>query len=401
MKSIAQSNTALIAAGDNPYLTQRQIQANSSSSAKDQPFSFQSATMRRNQLALDLQLGKYQGVGKVTLATINQAGDNRTAPKIITAGIFNAAAHARAEPAKSALNQVLPLLERRPYDVGLILVIVQLYVLADKTTTATTLLEAFLARLEGATSSSDHSTSYIPGLVAILVSLYAHQDRTSSIKTQLSKAAAYWRNKPERVLPPTNFLISAGLAMLDQPGDSDIELAQDLFQSVFAQNSQSVIAVAGMAAATTKAGSVSEEIQSRLPTVEKLTAGINVAGLETAGIAKLPATASTATTGSKRAAPPESTTTIPKKKRRQGKLPRDYEPNKQPDPERWLPLRDRSNWRPKGKKGKGRAPGGERGGMTQGGIVSDELSRLTTPAPSAGVVQSKKAASSKKASRKR
>lgn len=355
--------------------------------------------MHRNRLALDLQLGKYTGIAETTLKTVKEASnDTMTSSSVITAGIFNAAAHARAEPARTALKQVLPLLERRPNDVGLILVIVQLYILTDNATTATALLEAFLARLETETSPS---ARYTPGLIAILITLYAHQDRTSSIKTELSKAAAYWRNKPEGAHPPTSFLTSAGLALLDQPEDADIKLARDLFQTVHAHDPDSVTAAAGLAASITDPNTIGKDFASRLPTIEKLTAGIDVSTLESAGIARLPAVSSTGTAGSKRAAPTEAIKPATKKQHRQGKLPKDYDPNKQPDPERWLPLRDRSNWRPKGKKGKGRAQGGERGGMTQGGIVSEEPSRPSTPAQSAGVVQSKKAAGGKKGGRKR
>ena len=55
------------------------------------------------------------------------------------------------------------------------------------------------------------------------------------------------------------------------------------------------------------------------------------------------------------------------KKRRKRKLPKNYEEGKTPDPERWLPLRDRSSYRPKGRKGKKKA-----GESTQGGVVKEE-----------------------------
>ena len=48
-------------------------------------------------------------------------------------------------------------------------------------------------------------------------------------------------------------------------------------------------------------------------------------------------------------------------------MPKDFDPNKKMDPERWLPIRDRSTYRPKGKKGKKRAEG-----LTQGGAVAEE-----------------------------
>ncbi|CRK48855.1 hypothetical protein BN1723_016965, partial [Verticillium longisporum] len=56
----------------------------------------------------------------------------------------------------------------------------------------------------------------------------------------------------------------------------------------------------------------------------------------------------------------------PQKKRKR-KLPKDFEEGKKMDPERWLPLRDRSSYRPKGKKGKKKA-----NDSTQGGFVKEE-----------------------------
>ena len=43
-----------------------------------------------------------------------------------------------------------------------------------------------------------------------------------------------------------------------------------------------------------------------------------------------------------------------------------FDTSKKPDPERWLPLWDRSGYKPKAKKGRGKAGGGG-GGATQGG----------------------------------
>lgn len=48
---------------------------------------------------------------------------------------------------------------------------------------------------------------------------------------------------------------------------------------------------------------------------------------------------------------------------RKSRLPKNYEQGKAPDPERWLPLRDRSTYRPKGKKGRAKAA------LTQGGVA--------------------------------
>ena len=52
---------------------------------------------------------------------------------------------------------------------------------------------------------------------------------------------------------------------------------------------------------------------------------------------------------------------------RKSRLPKDYDASKTPDPERWLPLKDRSTYRLKGRKGRQKAAE-----KTQGGGVSGE-----------------------------
>lgn len=73
-------------------------------------------------------------------------------------------------------------------------------------------------------------------------------------------------------------------------------------------------------------------------------------------------------TGAKRPAPDGATDERATKKcRKRRRLPKNVVEGKAPDPERWLPLRDRSAYRPRGKKGKKRVAE-----STQGGIVRDE-----------------------------
>ena len=73
--------------------------------------------------------------------------------------------------------------------------------------------------------------------------------------------------------------------------------------------------------------------------------------------------------------PPEK-----KKRVRLSKRPKDFVEGKVPDPERWLPLRERSGFRVKGKKGK-RKDGGGMG--TQGGVEKEK--EKVAPVPAAAV----------------
>jgi signal recognition particle subunit SRP72 len=57
-----------------------------------------------------------------------------------------------------------------------------------------------------------------------------------------------------------------------------------------------------------------------------------------------------------------------KARKRKPRLPQNYDAAKNPDPERWLPMRDRSYYKPKGKKGKQKAAA-----ATQGGPVEESM----------------------------
>jgi len=116
-----------------------------------------------------------------------------------------------------------------------------------------------------------------------------------------------------------------------------------------------------------------EKVQKELnilPRSQDLVADVDVTELENAGVpqsqASIAANAAVIAGARKRASKDQQNARA-KKRIRKSRLPKDYDPNKKPDPERWLPLRDRSSYRPKGRKGRQRAA--ER---TQGGIVNEK-----------------------------
>ena len=65
-------------------------------------------------------------------------------------------------------------------------------------------------------------------------------------------------------------------------------------------------------------------------------------------------------------------TKVKKIKKKKPRFPQNYDESKKPDPERWLPIRDRSYYKPKGKKGKAKVAA-----ATQGGPVAEASLELT------------------------
>ena len=70
--------------------------------------------------------------------------------------------------------------------------------------------------------------------------------------------------------------------------------------------------------------------------------------------------------------------TTKKRRKRKGKLPKNYDPKVDPDPERWLARKDRSTY--KGRRRDKRKDGGI-GKGTQGGVGNTEALDASKPAP--------------------
>ncbi len=329
--------------------------------------------MQQNGLAIDLLASKYRGVINTTERLL--AGSSPTiSAHTNTMSVVNAAAHAQSQLAKLGLKQILPLMEKRPKDIGLVMTILQLYVLTNNHGSAVSLLESLMKQLSESTTSADQDILYAPGLVALQVSLYTAQGRKSQTKTTLAKAASYWRHRSR---PPSALLQAAGVSLLDSQDPDHQSTARDIFNTLHTQAPNSKVATAGYVAAhaTMFPEKVTAEADTLTP-VARLIAGIDIATLEEAGVPSLP---SATTTSRKR---PLDENPKPSKKRvRKSRLPKNYDPTKPPDPERWLPLRDRSTYRPKGKKGKQKAAE-----KTQGG-VSNEKATESRAAGGEGVIK--------------
>lgn len=360
----------------------KQFHETPASTDSDKLFDYQERALDGNSHSIDLLVRKYDGVAGSTAKTLSQSPAPTTSAKVNMLSVFNAAAHAREETGKPGLKKILPLLERRPHDVGLVLTVVQLYMTAGNLSSAISTLESFLERVESSDSVSDQlNTRFNPGLIGILIALYKKQGRKTHIKKELSKAATHWRGQPKSE-QPDSLLRAAAATLLESSSSSssnpDLTTAAEIFSELHEQDPTDKFATAGYVAAhaTTAATPASQtELKSeadKLTPVHDLVSGIDVTALENAGVPQLPTTSTSGAadpSARKRKAEDSSKDSGKKKRVRKSRLPKDYDPesSKGPDPERWLPLRDRSNYRPRGKKGKQKAA--ER---TQGGVVNED-----------------------------
>ncbi|KAJ3560800.1 hypothetical protein NPX13_g9181 [Xylaria arbuscula] len=384
-RAVAQNNqVALAGAEGNPYLTHRISELAGKLSGNDRLFEYQQSILRRNKYALDLQMQKFQGVQSSSHNQVLSASTPSALIDVAPLGVINAAACTEMGKDKAAIRKILPALEKRPNDVGLLLTIIQLYIQTGNPGPALHILETFLKRLETATTTDYTDARFSPGLVAVAVALYRLHGRQNAIRAELARASAHWRSKSDST--STSLLREAGVELLRSSNPEDVAAAGATFEKLVTQPGQDITAAAGLVASfATNDFAKAEPYLSKLTPVERLTAATDVQALIRAGVCQA---AAPAPSSRKRGADGIEKEKVAKRQRKR-RLPKDYEEGKQPDPERWLPLRDRSTYRPKGKKGKKRAQE-----VTQGGVVKEE--ETLELVGGAGAVKVEKATASKK-----
>ena len=354
-KLVATSNSS------NPYLAHRFFHSLIPLPLTDKFFKFQADWKNQFQMVLDLQSSKYTSVANAAGKALSRNPSPTGSANLNNISVINAAAHAQNQLGKLGLKAILPLLDKRPNDVGLIATIVQLYILTSNQGSAIMVMEAFFKRLEASKIAEDQDVRFAPGLVAMLVSLYSIQGRKLRIMSELAKAASYWRHK-SKACPV--LLRAAGVSLLASQTSEDLVTAGEIFGSLCVQDPRDSIAIAGYVAAyaTTDAKKITRKVEKLTP-VARLVAGLDTDSLEQAGVHQITSTS----VGLKRKDLGDEQTVSAKKRVRVSRRPKDYDPIKPVDPERWLPLKDRSSYRPKGKKGRQKAVASTQGGVSEQG----------------------------------
>ncbi len=387
-RKVGQNNVLLTTSILNPFLAHKIFHSTPRIPPSDKLFSYQSTPLESNKNTIDLQTFKYDGIISSTAKTLKTQSASSLSPDVLLASYFSAAARAKNETGKAAVRNMLPELQKRPNDIGLIITLVQLYVVNKDVTSAVELVEQFFKRLEESVEDGEKGVRFNPMLVSLLISLYRHRGQKGGIKRELAKAAAYWRTKTNA---PTSLLTAAGVSLLDSQGEDDARLASDIFSKLRDQQPDDRSTIAGYVAS--HAGddkAVSRADADKLTATSELIRNIDIDALENTGIPQSSNALTIAQLGQSRKRGAPDGGNVKPKRIRKSRLPKDYDESKTPDPERWLPKRDRSYYRaPKGKKK------GKRDDKTQGGAVDESLDVDAKPAAgtapsSSGVIVNKK-----------
>lgn len=402
--AVAKWNSLISKSLTNPFMVQKLSEVvPEAKTGNSKLFKHQAVGVLRNQAAIDLDCHKRNAVKTRTAHVIKENPVPSTDLEQVTSGYLYAAAKAESKSNEKALSKIRDVLnDKRPYDVGLLLTIIQLHVQAKKYDSAIDVLHKFFNHVEETGKPEYKSVRYSPGLVALAISLYRTQNRKKDIRAELARAAAYWESIPKN--SSTTLLREAGIELLHSYKAADLATAGAAFERLVSQDPDDKIARAGLVAsfATTDYAKVEPHLSS-LSSVDELTADIDVSALLDAGVPAFPAPQQASPSKKKRKVAQEDAADAPAdaakvtaagkapqqqqqlKKKRKVRLGKNYDPNIKPDPERWLPLRDRSNYRPKNKKGKKKAAE-----STQGGFVGGEGETLNL-AGGAGQIKVEKA----------
>jgi signal recognition particle subunit SRP72 len=393
-KRIAQNNIILAnRTQSNPYVLHKLFHETPSPTQNDKLFDFQKSSFVANSHSLDLLAQKYDGVTRSTTKALAQRPSPSTSFSDNIISVYHAAARAQSQVGPQALKEIITLLEKHPKDLGLALTVVQLYMSMRNLTSAITTMENLLRNLEDSITEHDQDVRFNPGLVSVLVCLYQLEGRKYQIKSELVKAASHWKQRPGQSTP---LLRAAATSLVHSTDPSDIRISQTLFDRLHEQDPSDLFATAGYIASHAPTSPIkTKQLAQSLPPIQELVSDVDVTMLETMGIPQT-STSIAAALADTRMRTAASKAVKAKKRIRKSRLPKGYDPNKSPDPERWLRLQERSTYRPKGKKGKQRVA--ER---TQGGIIPEKSDNITTASYGQQTKTSGRGTSSKKKKGKR
>ncbi|KAL1916119.1 uncharacterized protein VTP21DRAFT_6123 [Calcarisporiella thermophila] len=266
-----------------------------------------------------------------------------------------AACTLKQKKVSKALEELQKYAKANPSSLAIHFAIMQLQLLqSQQPNTAIETLERYLSHV---------SAPLKPGVVAVQVWLYQQAQQTEKAMQCLEEAMGQWA-KSGKSINTRSLLRQAALFKL-RSGKQQ-EAAKDL-EGLVREDPLDARAVAALIEAYAAFDPAkAEQYESALPEMESLMA-LDAEQLEGSvpgvrgrsyGKSKLESSDQRLLAQKLKA----------KRKKRKPRLPKNYDPNKQPDPERWLPRRERSTYKMKGKKKANLLRGSQGTAVSGGGI---------------------------------
>ncbi|XP_063278982.1 signal recognition particle subunit SRP72 [Prinia subflava] len=230
-----------------------------------------------------------------------------------------------------------------------------------------------------------------PGMVSALVTMYSHEEDIDSAIEVFTQAIQWYQQYQPK--SPVHLSLIREAANFKLKHGRKKEAISDL-EELWKQNPKDVHTLAQLISAYSLVDPEKAKVLSKhLPSSDTMSLKVDVDALENSHGATYVRKKAGKLTGDNQQKEQGQGEVKKKKKKKKGKLPKNYDPKVTPDPERWLPMRERSYYRgrKKGKK-KDQVGKGTQGSTTTGTSELDASrtasSPPTSPRPGSGAALS-------------
>ncbi|NWS54613.1 SRP72 protein, partial [Chunga burmeisteri] len=228
-----------------------------------------------------------------------------------------------------------------------------------------------------------------PGMVSALVTMYSHEEDIDSAIEVFTQAIQWYQQFQARTnygccvfqpKSPVHLSLIREAANFKLKHGRKKEAISDL-EELWKQNPKDVHTLAQLISAYSLVDPEKAKVLSKhLPSSDTLSLKVDVDALENSHGATYVRKKAGKLTGDSQQKEQGQGDVKKKKKKKKGKLPKNYDPKVTPDPERWLPMRERSYYRgrKKGKK-KDQVGKGTQGSTTAGSSELDASRTASSP----------------------
>ncbi|NXF65189.1 SRP72 protein, partial [Ciccaba nigrolineata] len=228
-----------------------------------------------------------------------------------------------------------------------------------------------------------------PGMVSALVTMYSHEEDIDSAIEVFTQAIQWYQQFQARAnydcfvfqpKSPVHLSLIREAANFKLKHGRKKEAISDL-EELWKQNPKDVHTLAQLISAYSLVDPEKAKVLSKhLPSSDTMSLKVDVDALENSHGATYVRKKAGKLTGDNQQKEPGQGDVKKKKKKKKGKLPKNYDPKVTPDPERWLPMRERSYYRgrKKGKK-KDQVGKGTQGSTTTGSSELDASRTASSP----------------------
>ncbi|XP_066852437.1 signal recognition particle subunit SRP72 [Anser cygnoides] len=217
-----------------------------------------------------------------------------------------------------------------------------------------------------------------PGMVSALVTMYSHEEDIDSAIEVFTQAIQWYQQFQAK--SPVHLSLIREAANFKLKHGRKKEAISDL-EELWKQNPKDVHTLAQLISAYSLVDPEKAKVLSKhLPSSDTMSLKVDVDALENSHGATYVRKKAGKLTGDNQQKEQGQGEVKKKKKKKKGKLPKNYDPKVTPDPERWLPMRERSYYRgrKKGKK-KDQVGKGTQGSTTAGSSELDASRTASSP----------------------